>query len=227
MTEADSCKAGLWRQWMMSTVYKSNAAVFAGTVAFATALLVSGLAFARAPLNERQAPPAPNRRPVVRIEVRGPVAQAATGEFLSGSQAPQQRDIVDSWLGNRWRFISDEQHPEWPDRLVLVSSRVPLARVSSSPPALPQSQNDQPAAALVPPNPPLIRAGDRVTVLQETALVRARLQAVALESAVVGQTMRVRLLGGIDTHTGNQGTIVIVRADSADRVTWLAVEGNR
>jgi hypothetical protein len=81
--------------------------------------------------------------------------------------------------------------------------------------------------AQLPPAPlPVIRAGDLITVSQQTPILRAHFQAVALESGAAGQTLRVRLLGGSETLTGNQGTVVDVRAIQAGEAVWLPVGRN-
>jgi hypothetical protein len=161
--------------------------------------------------------------PQMRIEVRGQALEASYPQTRNGTQAPSLREIVDPCLGTRWQLVADAQHPERPRRLVLVNSGV--YRVSNPSPA----GSVPPSVSLREASPvalPVIRAGDRITVLQQTSILRARLQAVALESGAAGQTLRVRLLGGADTLTGNQGTVVDVRAMQAGEAVWLAVDRN-
>jgi flagella basal body P-ring formation protein FlgA len=70
----------------------------------------------------------------------------------------------------------------------------------------------------------VIRAGDRVTVDQETQVLHARFQAVALESAAVGQRMKVRLGTGTHSAQGLDGTVIAVLATAAGQAQWLTVE---
>jgi hypothetical protein len=155
----------------------------------------------------------------MRIEVRGQAAEAAHRQLPIGTQAPSQRDIVDPCLGIRWQRVADAQHPERPGRLVPVDSGV--VRVSNP---------SSPGSALLPaPSTaalPVIHAGDRIAVSQQTPILRARFQAVALESGAAGQTLRVRLLGSAQTLTGNRGTVVDVRAVQAGEAVWLTVDRN-
>ena len=157
----------------------------------------------------------------MRIEVRGQALEAAHPQTSGGAQAPSQRDIVDPCLGTRWQLVADARHPERPGQLIRADSGVIRASGPSpsgstlSPAPLPPA----PPAAL-----PVIRAGDRITVSQQTPILRARFQAVALESGAAGQTFRVRLLGGAQALTGNQGAVVNVRAIQAGEAVWLAVD---
>jgi hypothetical protein len=120
-----------------------------------------------------------------------------------------QRQIVDPCLGTRWQLVPNALHPEQPGRLILADSTIirPL----------------KPDSGATPASSPVIRAGDRVTVFQSTSVLRARLAAVALESAAAGQTMRVRLLAGTETRNGSQGTVVDVRAIAVGEASWLGV----
>ncbi len=73
--------------------------------------------------------------------------------------------------------------------------------------------------------PRVIRAGDTVTVDQQTPLLRARFQAVALESAAVGQRMHVRLGDGTHSARALDGAVIAVIATAAGQTQWLAGEG--
>ena len=164
----------------------------------------------------------PSAAPQMRIEVRGQAVEASHPQIPGGNvgtQTQSQRQIVDPCLGTRWQLIADSQHPERPGRMVLLTSGV--YRVSN-----PSHDGSTLPPAPVPTALPVIRAGDRITVLQQTSILRARLQAVALESAATGQTLRVRLLGGTDTLTGNRGTVVDVRAVQAGEAEWPAADRN-
>ncbi len=183
-------------------------------------------AIAAGPAGNRE--PEPQASPLVRIEVRGPAQEAFEGQPRGGVPGQLQREIVDPCLGTRWELIADALHPERPGRLIQVGAGVPPQGQTGSRLSIDGvhgvSQTD--AAQALSTTTPLIRAGDRVTVIQETAMLRARLQAVALEPAVKGHTMRVRLIGGQDTRTGNQGAVILVRALSPGEVGWLAVDRN-
>jgi len=159
--------------------------------------------------------PSPDRAPSIRIEVRGPAQEAERSRPWGALSGALDREIVDPCLGTRWRLIANAEHPERPGRLVLVDRG--LDRVA------PPGQNTPAARAPA----WAIRSGDRLTVAQETAILRARFQAVALESAEAGQRLRVRLIGGADTRTGNFGTVVEVRAVAPGEAVWLGVEPTR
>jgi len=177
-------------------------------------------------LTPRLSSAASGQAPPTRIEVQGQAAESSAGQPRRPLEGPPLREIVDPCLGTRWQFVADVQHPERPGRLILIDPRARPMRAAAQP-APNELRNPDANSYRAAAQSRLIRAGDRVTVLQETAFLRARLQAVALESAVAGQTMRVRLLGGADIHTGNQGAVLVVRASSAQEVTWIAVEENR
>jgi len=93
----------------------------------------------------------------------------------------------------------------------------------------PQATLASPAIRLVSqvPIPVAIRAGDQVTVDQETPSLRARLQAVALESGVVGQRVRVRLTAGTDAQLGLYGKVILAIATGVREAQWLGAEGSR
>lgn len=98
----------------------------------------------------------------------------------SGSEAAQLvREIDDPHSGARWMLLRDLDHPAGPGRLVLAGG--PGA--------------SRPAGEA--PQRPIIRAGDRLIVEENTPVVEARLEAVALEPAVSGSAFEVRLkIGG-------------------------------
>lgn len=134
-------------------------------------------------------------------------AERPAGEF--------RREILDPCLGSRWQLVTDPAHPEWPGRLVLVEPPVSLP----SAPAAPSPTS--------PPAPFAIRAGDRLTVDQQTSVLHARLQAIALESARAGQTTRVRLAAGTHSARGWDGTVIAVVVTAPGQASWLASEGGR
>jgi hypothetical protein len=96
------------------------------------------------------------------------------------------REIDDPHLGSRWLLYRDPSHPGGPGRLVCAASVAPdRARTSVSvadPGTMPRA---------------IIRAGDRVVLEENTPIVDARLQAIALNPALAGAPLQVRLeIGG-------------------------------
>ena len=96
------------------------------------------------------------------------------------------REIDDPSLGQRWLLYRDPRHPAGPGRLVAVGAAA-LGRPEAA-----SSAGQGPAAA---PRP-VIRAGDRVVLEENTPVVEARLQAIALLPAFAGSPLKVRLLLG-------------------------------
>lgn len=144
----------------------------------------------------------------------------AQGELL--------REFKDPCLGTHWQLRSDPMHPEGPRRLILLDpsgtrSREPQNHAVSSQlkpseagQELLEGGDDVPNLA-----PPLaIRTGDRVTVDQQTPLLHARLQAVALESAGVGQRVRVRLGAGAISQSSLSATVIAVLVTGAGQAKW-------
>lgn len=152
--------------------------------------------------------------------------------LAASSRIPAQgellREFTDPCLGTHWQLRADPVHPEGPRRLILldpigtrrsgasdqaVSTRLkPLA----TGPELVESADEVPNLS-----PPLaIRAGDRVTVDQQTPLLHGRLQAVALESAGVGQWVRVRLGAGAISQSSLSATVIAVLVTGAGQAKW-------
>jgi hypothetical protein len=121
----------------------------------------------------------------------------ASGEIL--------REIDDPRNGDRWLLLRDEDHPAGPGRLVLVS-------------ALPSMENSANQTGRRPDAPsPVIRPGDHIVVEEHSALVDARLEAVATEPAWSGSVFSARLTLG--------GRIVRARAAGPGRATLREVAG--
>jgi hypothetical protein len=98
------------------------------------------------------------------------------------------REIDDPHNGDRWLLMRDESHPAGPGLLKLVSAVV-AGRIDPS-----RARQTTPAAETP---PPVIRAGDRVVVEENTAVVEAHLEAVAMSPAWAGSAFNVRLsIGG-------------------------------
>lgn len=101
---------------------------------------------------------------------------------------PVIREIDDPHSGARWLLMRDRNHPAGPGRLVLVTAASGQVRPSGG--GLSGSTD------LIPPRP-IIRAGDPLVVEENTAVIEARLEAVALGPAMLGATFDVRLkIGG-------------------------------
>jgi hypothetical protein len=124
----------------------------------------------------------------------GPLASHFT---VAGASARRQFaelvvcEIDDPHSGARWLLLRDRNHPAGPGRLVLIAT------------ANRQAGQGEPGGTISPmateliPLRPVIRAGDRLVVEENTAVVEARLEAVALGPATLGSTFDVRLkMGG-------------------------------
>ena len=103
-----------------------------------------------------------------------------------------RREIADPCLGFHWRLIVDSAGQGRPGRLVLLDQNGTTAggSVNGAHTML------APAASRLDSALVIIRAGEHVVVDQDTGVVRARLNAIALESATSGQRLRVRLIVG-------------------------------
>jgi len=91
------------------------------------------------------------------------------------------RSIDDLPLGHRWLLVRNEAHPGGPGRLVLASGQF-AASVPGGPPAAPRR--------------PVVHAGERLIVEEDTPVATARLEAVALGAAFAGEPFEVRLKAG-------------------------------
>jgi hypothetical protein len=142
------------------------------------------------------------------------VASTATVLISSGTAAlavrPEQagdeliREIDDPHSGARWLLYRDQAHPAGPGRLV-------QARTGQ----IPASHLDHGRAGLRPQ--PSIHAGDRVVLEEDSPVVSARLQAVALNMADKGSRVRVRLqIGGrvVEAIAEAPGRVSLAPSDS-------------
>ena len=94
------------------------------------------------------------------------------------------REIDDPSNGNHWLLVHNANHPAGPGLLLLV----PAARI--------QARQAGPVLGAEPVLP-VIRAGDRVIVEENTPVVYARLEAVAINPAMAGSPFNARLsIGG-------------------------------
>lgn len=95
--------------------------------------------------------------------------------------AAVQREIDDPGSHLRWLLVEDPSHPGGPGRMVAMGAGAGSASRR---------------AAAVAKAKPVVRSGDVVQVEEHSAVVDASLQAVALNSAALGERIRVRLLVG-------------------------------
>jgi hypothetical protein len=107
-----------------------------------------------------------------------------TQNSVAALEAPavMLREIDDPHSGARWLLLPNPNHPGGPGRLVLAAGG---DRTGSA------------AVAIAVPARPVIRAGDELVVEENTVVVEARLEARALGSASLGNTLHARLkMGG-------------------------------
>ncbi len=103
------------------------------------------------------------------------------------------RAIDDPCTGARWLLVRDGNNPAGPGRLLLVVEPRNAAGQGSSDGAMAARTTMAKLALLI----PVIRAGDRLVVEEDTPRVEARLEAVALGPAAAGSGLEVRLrIGG-------------------------------
>ncbi len=117
-------------------------------------------------------------------------AQGVVGEPQKTADTDAIRVIQDPHTAMRWLLERNPACPGGPGRMVLLSQKEgsQLGSVSMVNGMATINRNTQ---------PPVIRSGDRLVVEENSALVEARLEAVALGSAVEGAEVRVRLaIGG-------------------------------
>jgi hypothetical protein len=92
-----------------------------------------------------------------------------------------QSDIV---LGQRWAFIANCDHPEWP------VSALQIYGPSSLPGSLRAKQQSREGIFVI----PVVHAGDLVRLWKQEDLLRIEVAGVSEESGGLGNTIRVRLL---------------------------------
>jgi hypothetical protein len=124
---------------------------------------------------------------------------------------PVLREIDDPATGCRWILLGNTAHPEGPGRVLLVGGSMAVRQAgplrSVHPTEMPV--RDEPLQ-------PVIHAGDIVVVEEHTAVVDARLAAVALGRAAPGDEFRARLrIGG-----------KVVRARAIDSARGALIRGS-
>jgi len=103
------------------------------------------------------------------------------------------REIDDPHTGDRWLLMRNPAHPEGPGRLVRATANLSQAGRGAPAEALPVAVLTMQRTQFM----PIIHTGDRLIVEEKTAVVEARLEAVALSPAVSGSPLHVRLtIGG-------------------------------
>jgi F0F1-type ATP synthase membrane subunit c/vacuolar-type H+-ATPase subunit K len=133
-----------------------------------TILLLAGIAMAggQATHSAASGPLTQNSMPTA-----GRPPEIPRGDFV--------REIDDPNTGDRWLLTRDSRHPGGPGLLILVSFVGGPSR---------QANSEIP--------PPIIHAGDRVIVEERTAVMEARLEAIALGPAIAGSSLNLRLILG-------------------------------
>jgi hypothetical protein len=147
---------------------------------------------------------APN---VIRIAATKPPA-------APGSSGGVVREIDDPHTGDRWMLMRDPAHPEGPGRLVLAAGPgfEPVSASTSD------RRQPDPLATERAPFHPVIHAGDALIVQEHTAVVDARLEAVALSPAAEWAIFRARLkIGGkvVRAVAVSAGNAVLVPEEAA------------
>ena len=111
---------------------------------------------------------------------------AISGGGLPAISGALVREIVDPNLGDRWLLLRDQMHPARPGRLLLAS----VGEIRAGTLRLQERQDLSPVLV------PVIRAGDRLILEEDTPVVTSRLEAVALGAAAAGSALNVRLRVG-------------------------------
>src|ERR1035438_5187951 len=114
------------------------------------------------------------------------IASAQRSPVLAPAPGAVVREIDDPHTGTRWLLMRDMSHPGGPGRLVQAEDAGNRA-----------AQNKPEIEPYHAKFRPVLRAGDRLVVEENTPRVEARFEAVALGPAALGSVLAVRLtLGG-------------------------------
>jgi hypothetical protein len=161
-----------------------------------------------------------------------PFGKCARSDVSVRADSEVYREFIDPCLGSRWQLQIDPAHPDRPGRLILISSgdvrqsargdesASEMFRLDETVNPSWESRSHIPNLTL----PVAIRAGEHLIVEQDSRILRARFQAIALESARVGQRMRVRLSAGATMPVSMTGAVISVIATGAGRAMWLSEE---
>lgn len=133
--------------------------------------------------------PAVSQAPISRVSggsaPSGTNAAAATPHVQGIREQNLYREIDDPHSGAVWLLFRDSDHPGGPGRLVLAAQQS-HTRTGAAKDRAPIAESQ-----------PVIRAGDALIVEEHTAVVDARLEAIALRSASKDAQFKARLrIGG-------------------------------
>jgi len=125
----------------------------------------------------------------------------------------------------RWHLRQDPEHPGGPARLVSVQLDLPKetkqqGNVSAS--MAKSVSTDLPVRPTIVSQLIIIRVGQMVQVEQSSAALHATLQAKALESAALGQKLRVQMTGIRGFSGSTAGAILSVIATGAGMAEWAS-----
>jgi hypothetical protein len=119
--------------------------------------------------------------------LRAVTATPGTALDPNGPVSLVLRQIEDPSTGDLWLLLRDAGRPGGPGRLVLARPGTNTERATPGDPRQPLSRGER----------PVIHRGDVLMVEEHTAVVDARLEAVALEPAAKGAHFKARLeIGG-------------------------------
>jgi len=147
-------------------------------------------------------------------------------QVRAGLRGELRRQIADPCLRQHWQLLIDRSHPSWPGRLFLVNQNG-KASVDHGQSAPGVSKTSGPVSEM---QSMLILAGDRVTVVQDSEILRARFEGVALDSAGVGERLRVRLIvsdsrrRGLNPESLDPGPVISVVAKGIGLTQWAIRE---
>jgi hypothetical protein len=171
------------------------------------------------------------------------------------------REWKDPCLANRWVLVANKEHPSWPRHLIRFDSqsgnlnrslgqnqsnqspritstsaelqgleKTHLSRVTMVSPAASTTRIVIPWTNTIPRD--AIRAGDRILVEQKSSVLDAHFEAIALQSAAIGESFRVRLaraasghantVDGVKASNGGWGQVVAVVAVARGTARWPA-----
>lgn len=119
----------------------------------------------------------------------GPVRAAdrirVTGTAAASPAEEAVREIDDPHTGDRWLLVRNRTNPGAPGRMVLLESLQSSEAGGAEAPSQPETKRL-----------PVIRNGDRVVIEEDTAVIDARFEAVALGPAMDGAVFNARLTVG-------------------------------
>lgn len=117
----------------------------------------------------------------------------APGQIEVSAPVLPVREIDDPHSGARWLLLRNRNHPGGPGRMVPAAG----FRKEAQPDRQAEVSSFTAPAFDPQTHRPVIHAGDRLIVEQDTAVIEARMEAVALGAAAIGSSLNVRLrIGG-------------------------------